>query len=263
MAEQVDDDSMSSLFGSKATSAFSSEPASTIFSDDSHGMGKLPVGYRSKSGNIHMFDNKASNKVVQADGPLTPPFVDTEVFPRPAPGTTWAFQKSPTVYDGSDVTRSRSGRGVGSTDTRSTGFAKRQGLGYETFVHTMASEMQKLESFMKGMDWSTQKKFKNKLSVKIDYIQKLIESEQMYFHHALTEIEVEPSAEQDLTQEDFSMLMQFKKMKDNIRLFTQKQPNNNNNNHNNNHKTDNELGRSGRLPIHRLRQRGKPKRFRT
>jgi hypothetical protein len=261
MAEQVDDDSMSSLFGSKATSAFSSEPASTIFSDDSHGMGKLPVGYRSKSGNIHMFDNKASNKVVQADGPLTPPFVDTEVFPRPAPGTTWAFQKSPTVYDGSDVTRSRSGRGVGSTDTRSTGFAKRQGLGYETFVHTMASEMQKLESFMKGMDWSTQKKFKNKLSVKIDYIQKLIESEQMYFHHALTEIEVEPSAEQDLTEEEFSMLMQFKKMKDNIRLFTQKQPNNNNNN--NNHKTDNELGRSGRLPIHRLRQRGKPKRVRT
>jgi hypothetical protein len=227
-------------------------------------MGKLPVGYRSMSGNIHMFNNKASKEVVHQnppDGPLTPQFVDTEVFPRPAPGTTWAFQKSPTVYDGSDVTRSRSGRGVGSTDTRSTGFAKRQGLGYETFVHKMASEMQELESFMKGMDWSTQKKFKNKLSVKIDYIQKLIESEQMYFHHALTEIEVEPSAEQDLTQEDFSMLMQFKKMKDNIRLFTQKQPNNNNNN--NNHKTDNELGRSGRLPIHRLRQRGKPKRFRT
>ena len=76
-------------------------------------------------------------------------------------------------------------------------------MGYETFVDKMASEMRELERLANGMDWSTDKKLKNKVYLKMTFLQKLCADEKMYFHHSATELEVEPSAEQDLTEEDF------------------------------------------------------------
>jgi len=75
------------IFDSETTSCFSGEPASTIFS------GHLPVGYRSKKGNVHMFDDKNNSLGFQvgssSDGPMTPALTNDDMWPKPAPGTTW------------------------------------------------------------------------------------------------------------------------------------------------------------------------------